>query len=270
MERLFILPFDHRSTFVKELLGASYPPNAKIAKQVTALKGIVFEGFLKARKLAKNPNELAILIDEEFGGGIITTAQKTGLHFALSVEKSGQPIFTFEYGEQFGDHLLKIKPTFAKALVRYDVRKVADNKIQNKRLKTLSSFCRKNKLGLMVEILTDGKVGKAKQIETTMKEMIAAGIRPTIWKVEGLDTVADWKKIRKLTTAMIIVLGRGESKKFVQNWMAVASKSGQVNGFAIGRTIFYRPLQDYLKKKLTRAQAVEQICKNYLAFVKAW
>jgi myo-inositol catabolism protein IolC len=270
MHRLFILPFDHRSTFVKELLGETYPPKANVARKVTALKGIVFEAFLRARKQVAKPEELAILIDEEFGGVIIQTATQTGLHLAISVEKSGQQIFEFEYGEQFGKHLLNVKPTFAKALVHYDLRRADDNKIQRRRLKELSTFCKKNKLGLMVELLTSGRSSKAKQIETTMQEMIASGIRPTVWKVEGLDQSSDWKKLRQLTSAMMIVLGRGESKKIVQNWLRAASESGLVNGFAVGRTVFYRPLQDYLKKKLTRPQTVEQITKNYLAFIKAW
>lgn len=270
MERLFVLPFDHRSTFVRDLLKDTYPPKAKVANQVKTLKGIVFEGFLQARRQSKNPSELAILIDEEFGDGIIKTAKKTGIKFAVSVEKSGQAIFTFEYGRSFGTHLKKIRPDFAKALVHYDTTKHEDNQIQLKRLKELSDFCQKQKLGLMMELLTAGPGGKVKQIETVMKEMLAAGIRPTLWKVEGLDRANDWRRLRQLTKMPIIVLGRGESKKFVSNWIALAAKSGQTNGFAIGRTIFYRALEDYLKKKIDRETAVKTIAKNYLNFLALW
>ena len=46
-------------------------------------------------------------MDEQFGEQVILSARKDGILFALTMEKSGQEEFDFEYGQKFGDHLKK-------------------------------------------------------------------------------------------------------------------------------------------------------------------
>lgn len=267
---IFILAFDHRATFSK-LLGYSYP-NLTLTqkKKVSDLKKIVFDGFLHARDDIKESKHLSILIDEEFGSAIIRGAKAQKVPVALSTEKSGQDLFEFEYGERYGEHLKKFQPDSAKALVRYDVRRKKDNELQCSRLKTLSDFCKKNKLGLILEILLTGRGLQLAQLKQTMKEMIAAGIRPDVWKLEGLTKSADWKQIRKLTRKPIIVLGRGEEEDRVEELVEIAAASGATDGFAIGRTIFAVPLESYLKKQINRDTAVREIAKNFIHFVELW
>ena len=43
-----------------------------------------------------------------------------GITTCVSVEKSGQPEFDFEYGDDFGRGIQEAGPTFAKTLVRYN------------------------------------------------------------------------------------------------------------------------------------------------------
>ena len=270
MSKILILPFDHRSTFTKNLLGFDYPPTKSQAKQVIKMKKVVFDAFLLARKQTTDKNKLAILIDEEFGVAIIKKARRLKINLAISTEKSGQELFTFEHGDDFGKHLTKLKPTYAKALVRYNPAQTAKNKIQLSRLKKLSNYCQKNKIGFMFELLVAGKGSQLELMERSMKQVIKAGIKPTLWKIEGLPKASDWKTIDALTKADIIVLGRGESKMAVEKWITEAAKSDIVDGFAIGRTIFFKPLEEYRDKKINRTTAVEKITKNYLHFINLW
>ncbi|KKW30304.1 MAG: 5-dehydro-2-deoxygluconokinase [Candidatus Uhrbacteria bacterium GW2011_GWD2_52_7] len=103
-----------------------------------------------------------------------------------------------------------------------------------------------------------------------VRDYLRMGIKPDVWKLEGLTKASEWKKLAKIVKAPMIVLGRGQSKAEVERWVVEAAKSGVVDGFAIGRTIFMGPLLDYTKKKCTRAQAVDRIAKNYLHFVNLW
>ncbi|OGL76556.1 hypothetical protein A3B21_01320 [Candidatus Uhrbacteria bacterium RIFCSPLOWO2_01_FULL_47_24] len=271
MNDLFVLPFDHRASFAKNLLGFPYPKlSAAQKKQVIAMKQVVFDAFLIARKTVKNPNDLAILIDEEFGAPIIQAAKKQHIQFALSVEKSGQSVFDFEYGTQFGAHLLRSRPTWAKALVRYNTASVKENILQRKRLKILSDFCKKHRLGFILEVLLTKKGARLPQAKQMMQEMQHNGIIPTIWKLEGFEKAADWVRLKKITSSNLIMLGRGESKSQVEKWVKVAAQSGVVNGFAIGRTIFFKPLEDWRDKKIDRAAVVKQIADNYLYFINLW
>lgn len=270
MSKILILPFDHRSTFAKTLLGFEYPTTKSEAKQVTKMKSVVWDGFLLARKYTADKNKLAIMVDEEFGSSIIKKARRMKIPLAVSTEKSGQEIYTFEHGDNFGRQLTKIKPTYAKALVRYNPAQAKVNKTQLARLKKLSNFCQKNKIGFMLEPLVEGKGSKLALMERSMKQMLKAGIKPTLWKLEGLEKASEWKKIDLFTKVDIVVLGRGETKKAVENWITEAAKSGIVDGFAIGRTIFFKPLEEYRDKKIDRKTAVEKIAKNYLHFINLW
>jgi len=268
---LGILPFDHRSTFIKELLAFPYPTRTSAQHhKVVKIKQIIFDAFLHARSSVKNPEELAILVDEEFGAPILREAKKCHIPFALAVEKSGQAVFDFEYGKKFSAHITKWKPTHAKALVRYDITQKTDNELQRARLKLLSDFCAKEGIGFMLELLVAGPGTRFAQLYQTMQEIIAEGISPTVWKVEGMATTGQWKKLRALTNAKIIVLGRGDTKTHVIAWLIIAAKSRVVDGFAVGRTVFLKPLMDFRDKKIDRVSTVERIKKNYLYFINLW
>ncbi|MEK7516726.1 MAG: DUF2090 domain-containing protein [Patescibacteria group bacterium] len=271
MANLFVLAFDHRATFATQLLGYSYPRLTKAErKKVTELKRVVFDGFLHAWRGARRSKTLAVLVDEEFGMPVIRRAKRLGLALAIPVEKSGQDVFNFEHGARFGAHLKKIKPTFAKALVRYDVARKKDNHLQRARLLRLSRFCQKNELGFLIEILLTGSGPRRAQLTQTMREMIEDGINPAVWKLEGLPRSADWKQLRRLTEAELIMLGRGESRGKVLHLLRSARESGVASGFAIGRTIFFEPLRKYLAQEIARAEAVRQISKNYRFFINLW
>ena len=116
-------------------------PTPEEKKQIEDYKKIIFEGFRLATK--KNvPKEIAgLLVDEEFGAGVLREAKKEGLMFAMPVEKSGQDEFDFDYGENFGKHIEEFDPTFVKVLVRYNTEgDAAMNKRQLGRLKKLSDY----------------------------------------------------------------------------------------------------------------------------------
>lgn len=280
---LFVLPFDHRANFAKELLGLPYPHLTSAQKKtVSDYKQIVWEGFLRARSTLsssrtppprrgkRGSSDPAILVDEEFGAAILKDAKRKHIPFALSVEKSGQQLFDFEYGKNFPAHIKKWKPTYVKALVRYNVADTKNNRIQNARLKTLSDFCKKAGIGFMIEPLMAGVGSRFTQLVQTIEEMTAAGIAPTLWKVEAVDTVTQWKQLRALTGVPIIVLGRGDTKAHVEAWIKTAATSGALDGFAVGRTVFLKPLIEYRAKKITKEVALKQIAHNFLHFIKLW
>jgi myo-inositol catabolism protein IolC len=117
---LYVLPFDHRSSFTKGLFGFTPPLSEEQASAVTAAKEVVYDGFKLA--LTKGvPREAAgILVDEQFGAGILRDASERGFTTCAPVEKSGQEEFAFEYGDQWQEHIAAVAPSFVKVLVRYN------------------------------------------------------------------------------------------------------------------------------------------------------
>ncbi|MFA6522744.1 MAG: DUF2090 domain-containing protein [Patescibacteria group bacterium] len=270
MKNLFFLPFDHRASFAEELLGTEYPVNHRDARRIRSLKRLIFRAFLKARKEYKRPEELALLVDEEFGKKILKTAKKKKILFAQTTEASGGELISLEYGDQTSEHLKKFNPTYAKVLVRYNPASHEKNILIHKRLLQLQMICKDLKIKFLIELLVKGNEPKHKLIAQSIRNLEKEKITPDLWKLEGLDSTKEWKEVARATDTPIIVLGRGASKKDVSKWIHAASQSGVVSGIAIGRTVFMPALKAYQKKQLTKKETIAQIAKEYLDCVNAW
>ena len=100
-----------------------------------------------------------------------------------------------------------------------------------------------------------------------------AGIEADVWKIEGLDSVEDCKKIVAAAhrggreKVGCIVLGRGEDDKKVREWLSVAAKVPGFIGFAVGRTTFWDPLVGWRDSMISKAEAVQEISRRYREFV---
>jgi 5-dehydro-2-deoxygluconokinase len=99
-----------------------------------------------------------------------------------------------------------------------------------------------------------------------------AQVQPDVWKIEGLERREDCAKIvaaarrggRKKVGC--IVLGRGEDESRVCRWLETAAAVPGFIGFAVGRTIFWKPLIDWRKREITRQEAVSRIARSYRQF----
>ena len=117
---LYILPFDHRSSFEKGLFGFKPPLTPEQTATVASSKQIVYDGFKLALSRGAPRDAAGILVDEQFGAAILSDARAQGFTTCAPVEKSGQEEFMFEYGDRWRDHIAAMTPTFVKVLVRYN------------------------------------------------------------------------------------------------------------------------------------------------------
>ena len=284
---LFILPFDHRSSFEAGLLGTSgQPPGPKEVALLSAYKQVIFEGFLEALENGVPKEIAAILVDQKYGERILADANQRGITTCTSVEKSGQAEFDFEYGDGFGKRLRDAAPTFAKALVRYNPDgDSAGNENQRRRLKVLSDHTHSSGLKFMFELLTPAtesqleSVGQDRNaydrdvrpglVVRALKELQEAGIEPDVWKLEGVDdrqaagNVVAQVRAGGRDNVSVIVLGRGENEQRVQDWLTIGAQTEGVIGFAVGRTVFWAPLVEYKDGGISRAEAVSRIAGTY-------
>lgn len=283
MKNLYILPFDHRSSFFKNILGVKEIPVKSDLELAKKLKKIIFDGFLLSLKDFKDKSDFAILVDEKTGNNVLSEAKKQKIKICLPVEKSGQ-LFDFEYGKNFGEHIKKIQPDFVKALVRYNPDNVLINKKQLEKISQLSDFCKKEKYHLLIELLVpptsaDLKKYGAKNYEQKIRfektiqaiDEIETVAKPSIWKLEGFSK-PNWDKIVKHidNRAQIIVLGRGEKDEQVRQWLKDAAQIKDIIGFAIGRTIFSESLKSYLNEEISDHEAALWIAVKFSFFVNFW
>jgi len=288
---LYVLPFDHRGTFKKNMFGWSGTLTTEQTAQISSFKQVIYEA-LQAAVAAGVPREKAgVLVDEQFGAAILRDATKKGYFTALTTEKSGQAEFDFEYGEDFAKHIDAFNPTFAKVLVRYNPEGDAIlNERQATRLKLLSDFLHgKSGRLFMFELLVlpeqaqlDNLQGDktAYDVKVRPRLMVRAiqalqdsGVEPDVWKIEGLDLTEDCEKVVAAARrdgrdkVGCIVLGRGEDDKKVGEWLATAATVHGFIGFAVGRTVFWDPLVEWRDKHISREDAVNKISRRYQEFV---
>src|SRR6185369_2800058 len=114
---LYVLPFDHRSSYIKGLFHWQQPLTVEQTAEAAASKHLIYQGFKKAVAEGVPRESAAILVDEEFGAAILRDAASRGHITCMSIEKSGQEEFEFAYGEDFGRHLEEFNPPFGKVLV---------------------------------------------------------------------------------------------------------------------------------------------------------
>src|SRR5262249_31597294 len=141
---LYVLPFDHRGTFQKNMFGWSGTINAEQTAKIAAMKQVIYDGF-KAAVTGGVPKEKAgILVDEQFGAEILRDAAKNGYWISCPEEKGGEEEFDFEWGDFFARHVEAFHPSFCKVLVRYNPDgDAAMNARQAERLKRLSDYLHK-------------------------------------------------------------------------------------------------------------------------------
>jgi len=288
---LYIQPFDHRGSFASKMFGWHGDLTAGQTAEVAAVKRIIFDGFKAAIEAGVPKEKAGILVDEQFGAGILRDAAAEGYAIACPAEKSGQDEFDFEYGEDFASHIETFHPAFCKVLVRYNPDGDQElNQRQASRLKRLSDYLHsKTQSRFMFELLVPPEKAELEDLKgdkkaydlylrpTLMAEAILqlqnAGVEPDVWKIEGLDRHEDCENI--VTVARrggredvgCIVLGRGEDEKKVGEWLTVAAGVQGFIGFAVGRTVFWDPLINFRANKITRESAVAEIARRYRELV---
>ena len=296
--KLYILAFDHRGSFQKKMFGIEGDPDPEQTKRIADAKHLIFEGMLKASERGAEPGTstqrtLGCLVDEQFGGDIPVQAKDAGLVLAMPVEKSGQNEFDFEYGEEFGDHIERHDPDFAKVLVRYNPDGDREmNERQAARLKRLSDWLHERDRKFLFELLVPAEDSQLEQVggdsdrydaelrpelmRRTIAELQEAGVEPDIWKIEGIETREDCERIaeqcrsRGRDGVICVVLGRGANDAKVEHWLRQGAPVEGYAGFAIGRTIWWDALKGYLDGSVEREAAAKRISENYLRFIDVY
>ena len=151
---LYLLPFDQRASFSKELFGWQGELTPEQTTGIVEVKGIIFDAVREAVAKGVPEQRAGVLVDERFGAGILRDARKEGLITACPAEKSGQDEFEFEYGADFARHIEDVDPTFCKVLVRYNPGgDRALNRRQTARLRQLSDYLQASGRLYMIELL---------------------------------------------------------------------------------------------------------------------
>ena len=292
-EKLYILAFDHRGSFQKKFFGIEGDPDPEQTAMIADAKHLIFEGLQRAVAEGADASVTGVLVDEQFGGSVPEEARAQGLKLAMPAERSGQNMFDFQYGDQFGEHIERFDPDFVKVLVRYNPGGDSqENGVQLQKLKRLSDWLHSKERKFLFELLVPAEEAQLQSVDgnterydaelrpelmrRTIAEIQDAGIEVDIWKIEGVDERSDCEtlvaqaRVGGRDGVVCVVLGRGADDAKVDHWLAQAAPVEGFVGFAIGRSIWWNPLKEYVDGKIERSAGAREIAENYLRFVKVY
>jgi myo-inositol catabolism protein IolC len=294
---LFILAMDHRESFGRTLFDVKDddPDRAERAAMMSA-KQLIFEGLQTALPSVTS-GRAGVLVDERYGQNVIDAVKdgRQPLVLAVPIEASGHEWFTLEWGDQWLEHIETVKPDYAKVLVRDNPEfDAAQREGQFDRLAQVSSALREAGVPLLYELLvpaTDAQLERVggdtavydRDIRPGLVSKVIAdnqahSVEPTLWKVEGLETVeAAWQVAEQAQAGGrrtdLIVLGRDAPAERLDHWLEVASQVAPFVGFAIGRSIWEDAVREYEasdRDDSAAGNARAMIAERYLGFIARW
>ncbi|MGD2043811.1 MAG: DUF2090 domain-containing protein [Acidimicrobiia bacterium] len=290
--RLYILAFDHRGSF-KKMFGVGGDATDEQMERLAEAKQLVWAGVQRALDAGAPQGSVGVLVDEEMGSTVAREAKAAGVKLAMPVEASGQNVFDFEYGDEFGAHIEDFDPDFSKVLVRWNPDDADEDKhAQGERLKKLGDWLHDNGRKFLFELLVPASErqlalvgGDSAAYDTearpyltleSIKEILDAGVEPDIWKIEGLDRGQSCQLLSGLIRddgrddVMAVVLGRGADDAKVEHWLRTGAPVPGYDGFAIGRTIWSDEVKAWNEGDMSHDDAAAGIASNYRHFIDVY
>lgn len=289
---LMIVAMDHRESFGRTLF--SVKGDQPTSDQVAAMEGakaLIYRGLV--RTSARVPvGHAGVLVDERYGQAVIDASRRAAITLAIPIEHSGREWFELEWGDRWREHVRRVRPDYAKVLVRdnpdYDAN---DRRAQLSRLRAVSDALHQEGMPLLYELLvpaTSEQLSSAggdayaydRDVRPALVTQViadnqSAGVEPTIWKVEGLETEDAARAIIDQARAGgravdAIVLGRDAPTDRLNQWLDVAAPIQGFVGFAIGRTIWHDAVRDWQHGRNSEEESAELVAKRYLGFAERW
>ncbi len=283
---------DHRASFARSVFGITGHPTGAELERMQDAKMMIYEGARHVASEGTFVGRIGVLVDEDLGSEVAEAARSEGLILAMPIERSGSQLFELEYGGHFAEHVERFDPDFFKVLVRFNPADgERDRETQIERLVRVSEWAEKAGRQWLFELLVPPTREQLSKWEDqdhydlsarpsltaeTLTQLQAAGVHPTIWKLEGYETSVGAQSVLRSVAAgtdhpaECIVLGRNAPLSRVEHWIEVAAPLQGYAGFAVGRTIWEQPLADLLAGRLERTEAVTSIARNYRTLIETY
>jgi myo-inositol catabolism protein IolC len=288
---LLILAADHRASLEHDLYGLTAAPTPEQAARISADKMLIYQALLDAVPHLPASVQPGISVDEQYGAAVAELAASSGgaIKLAMPVEASGGQWFSYAY-DDWQAHAGFFATDHAKILIRDNPGlEPGPRAAQAERLAKVSDWAAANDRALIVELLVPASAADltalgdaADSYDVTLRPEHTVqvieylqdhGVTPALWEVEGPDRHEDAVAIAAVAkrggrTADCIVLGRHASHDHLDHWLQVAAPVPGFTGFAIGRSIWWDPLDAHLHHRSTAAGARRRIANRYLNFAR--
>jgi 5-dehydro-2-deoxygluconokinase len=268
---LAILAFDHRHQFE-----ASAQRFGRDESHIRAAKQLIGAAW---QAVASTRPRVGAIIDEQYGGDLFEQFTTGGYWLARPIEQADITPLEFVGGPDVGT-TLRLWPQnhVVKCLVRYDLECAPlIQTVQEARLRQLFQATRCLDRELLLEVLPTAACEDERfEIAAVMRRLYALGILPDWWKIEAPTRDGEWQAIGDAVTEHdaecrgVVLLGKGASLETMQRTLRAARQHPVCKGFAVGRSIFQQPVDDWFAGTCSDEECVQTIQRNFLALIAAW
>lgn len=274
---LFVFAFDHRHQFFElaQQAGAD-------VERISELKLLFVEAVRQVRVKMLDQGiegDVGILADDRYGLDALNEATGQGWWIGRPVEMQYSRPLVFEGGRSMGSALIKWPQEHViKCLVQYHPDDEPLLRLeQEAQISALYEAAQVSGHEILMEFIppkshasTHGDV-----LLRSMKRLYNLGIYPDWWKIESQPREV-WQQIDALIQERdpycrgVVVLGLNAPSDELAKGFVEAAESALCKGFAVGRTIFQAPSQDWLSGKIDNATLVTRVRANFEALISAW
>jgi 5-dehydro-2-deoxygluconokinase len=232
-----------------------------------------------AAKVAGDRLGFGMLLDEVYGREALFTAAKLPFWIGRPVEQPGSRPLRFAFTQDIGDRLAEwpLSHTIKCLAFFHPDDAPALRAEQTETLRTLHEAARRNRLELLVEIISS-RHGPLEATTTArvLEELYAAGIKPDWWKLEPQGSTAAWKAVENSIRTNdpwcrgVVLLGLEAPESELEAAFALAAETSIVKGFAVGRTIFNEAAEKWLAGTIDDGQAIADMAERFARLTRAW
>lgn len=287
--QLCILAFDHRKQFAE----MAQQVNAPLSRLPMLKQLILAAAQAEATELQRQHHFAAgVLIDDTYGQDALNaltgstdngnTGNRQPWWIGRPVEVPSSRPLELEGGRSIGSRLVSWpRQHIVKCLVFMHPSDAAELwQQQLRQLDELYRACATSGHELLIEVIPPaGSVASQAELGVALTACLSRiydqQIRPDWWKLPAPDK-AGWAALTALINQRaphcrgVILLGLDAPAEQLMQAFRDASGFALCRGFAIGRTIFGAPSQQWLAGTLDDAEFVQQIRSNYRMLVSAW
>ncbi|QLB20785.1 5-dehydro-2-deoxygluconokinase [Vespertiliibacter pulmonis] len=272
-DNLCIFAFDHR----KQLIDIANKVGADI-NRIHTLKRLLLQAL---ERTAENTNLIngnaGLLADTTFGQDTLNAITGKNYWIARPIEEPSSRPLELEYGD-LGSQLINFPQNhIIKCLVFYHPQDQQELKVrQDRKLTEIYQACCRTGHELLLEVILPPKMEHNENYYTEIVEhLYKLGIKPDWWKLPAVSS----KIWQDLTVCIeqydphchgILILGLDAPLDQFKTIFSNAKPYRKIKGFAVGRSIFGNPSEQWLANKINDEQLIEQVSFNYQTLIDYW
>ena len=276
---LRILAFDHRPQFLAMARAAKVASQDMDVKIVHA-KHLIFQAFREV--VAERDDEEAnfgLLCDHRYGSDILNQCADENWWVARPVERAHSRPLEFDFSTDISAAVRHF-PTnhIVKCLLFHhseDEKNLA--RLQLEQIIRLYEICIDTHHQLLLELIPPrGMKEDETELSLGMKQIYAANVFPTWWKLPALTSQQGWDAVNKTIEendphcSGILLLGLDKPMDELCKEFTLARKQTYCKGFAIGRSIFSQACQEWFQRQSDDENTVRQIKNNFMTIIDYW